>query len=198
MRGEMNTARRESPSTGMSEEDGLLQRWEPLARYLARRFAGVAELEDLEQIARLALLRAARRFDPAYGTQFQTFAAHIILGDLRHYIRDQAPAIRIPRRWWELRPRLVRAREQLEQELGREPTIGEVAARLAVSEEDAVCALATDEFFRLERLDQPRPTPEGWTTEPLSETVGGADPRLEAVEQHLAIQRAMERLPARL
>jgi RNA polymerase sigma-B factor len=198
MREILNAATRESRSKGQPEEDRLVQRWEPLARHLACRFAGAAEIEDLEQIARLALLRAARRFDPAYGTQFQTFAAHTILGHLRHYVRDQAPAIRVPRRWWELRPRLERAREQLEQELGRKPMIVELAARLAVSEEDVVSVFAADEFFRLERLDQPRVTPEGWTTEPLSETIGGADPHLEAVEQHLAIRQAMERLPSRL
>jgi RNA polymerase sigma-B factor len=198
MRGKLNAAKKASRSRSMPEEDGLLKRWEPLARLLAHRFAGAAELEDLEQIARLALLRAARRFDPAYGTQFQTFAVHTIVGHLRHYIRDQAPAIRIPRRWWELRPGLERAREQLEQELGRDPTIGEVAVRLAVSEEDVVGVLAGDEFFRPERLDQPRATPEGRTTEPLSEMIGGADPRLEAVERHIVIQQAMERLPVRL
>jgi RNA polymerase sigma-B factor len=194
----LNTTERKSRSQAGSEEDTLLQRWEPLARYLAHRFAGAAEREDLEQVARLALVRAARRFDPAQGTQFRTFAAQTIVGHLRHYIRDQAPAVRIPRRWWELRPRLERAREQLAQGLGREPTIDEMAARLAVSEEDVAGVLAAIESFRLERLDHPRATPEGGATEPLSETVGCADPQLEAVEQQVALQQVMMRLPTRL
>jgi RNA polymerase sigma-B factor len=198
MKGTLNAKETESRPQGVSGEDAMLQRWEPLARHLAHRFAAAAEREDLEQIARLALLGAARRFDPAQGTQFRTFAAETILGHLRHYVRDRASAVRIPRRCWELRPRLERAREQLEQGLGREPTISEIAARLAMSEEDVAAVLAADEFSRLERLDQPRATPESWTAEPLSETVGCADPRLEAVERHIAIQQAMERLPARL
>ena len=176
-------------------EEAVLRRWEPLARHLARRFAAAAETEDLEQIARLALLSAARRFDPAHGAQFQTFAARTILGHLRHYIRDRAPAIRIPRRWWELRPHVEQAREQLTQELGRAPAIDEIAARLGLSEEDVVEVLVADEFVRLERLDQPRLAPEDGSTELLSETIGGADPRLEALELHLVIQQAMEGLP---
>src|SRR5262249_35385656 len=121
---------------GETAEEALLQRWEPLARYLARRFVGAREREDLEQVARLGLLRAARRFDPALGWQFSTFAAATILGDLRRYLRDRGPVIRCPRRWWELRPRLEEARERLAQGLGREPTCSELADRLAVSEED--------------------------------------------------------------
>jgi RNA polymerase sigma-B factor len=198
MKGALYATETENRSQGVSREDALLQRWEPLARYLAHRFAGAAERDDLEQVARLGLLRAARRFDPAQGTQFSTFAAHTIVGHLRHYIRDRAPAVRIPRRWWELRPRLERAREQLAQGLGREPTIGELAAWLAVSEADVAGMFAADESLRLERLDHPRATPEGWATEPLSETIGGADPQFEAVEQHVALQQAMELLPKRL
>jgi RNA polymerase sigma-B factor len=194
----LNTAERERRSQSAAEEDALLQQWEPLARYLAHRFAGAAEREDLEQVARLALLRAARRFDPAQGTQFRTFAAQTIVGHLRHYIRDQAPAVRIPRRWWELRPRLERAREQLAQGLGREPTLGEMAARLAVREEDVAGVLAAVEFSRFERLDHPRATSEGRPTEPVSETIGCPDPQLEAVEQHVALQQVMMRLPTRL
>ena len=198
MKGVLYTAKTESTSHGVPGDEALLQRWEPLARLLAHRFTGAAEREDLEQIARLAVLEAARRFDPVRGTQFSTFAVHTILGHLRHYVRDRAPAVRIRRRWWEMRPRLERAREQLEQELGREPTIGEVAARLTVSEEDVAAVLAAQELFRLERLDRPWATPEGLTAEPLAETIGGADPGLEAVEQQIVIRQAMARLPARL
>jgi RNA polymerase sigma-B factor len=198
MKGMLNAAKTESRSQCVPEEDTLLQRWEPMARLLAHRFAAAAEREDLEQVARLALLRAARRFDPAHGTQFSTFAAQTILGHLRHYVRDRAPDIRVPRRWWELRPRLERARAQLAQELGREPTIGELAVRLAVSEEDVAGVLAAEGCFRLERLEQPWVVAESCTAEPLSETIGCADPRLEAVERRIVIQQAMERLPARL
>jgi RNA polymerase sigma-B factor len=183
---------------GETAEEALLKRWEPLARYLARRFVGALEREDLEQVARLALLRAARRFDPTRGWQFSTFAAATILGDLRRYLRDRGPIIRCPRRWWELGPRLEQARERLAQGLGREPTIPELAARLAVSEEDVAGALGLKELCHPRPLDEPRLTCEGDEPDSLAATIGGADPRLEAVEQRVAVGQAMEALPARL
>jgi RNA polymerase sigma factor (sigma-70 family) len=70
-----------------------MKRWEPLARHLAYRFMDAAEREDLEQVARLALLQAARRFDPSRGDQFSTFAVPVIMGHLRHYLRDREPMI---------------------------------------------------------------------------------------------------------
>src|SRR5437879_826563 len=121
-------------------EEALLRKWEPLvlriARYMALRFEGNVESEDLEQVARLALLQAARRFDPERNCRFSTFAYSTIMGHIRHYLRDRAPAVRIPRRWVDLRPRLKRAAEELAQALGREPSVGELADRLGVSEEE--------------------------------------------------------------
>jgi RNA polymerase sigma-B factor len=188
----------DSRMRGELAEEALLQRWEPLARYLARRFVGAMEREDLEQVARLALLRAARRFDPTRGWQFSTFAAATILGDLRRYLRDRGPVIRCPRRWWELGPRLEQARERLAQGLGREPTIPELAARLAVSEEDVAGALGLKELCHPRPLDELRVTLDGDEPESLAATIGGVDPRLEAMEQRVAVGQAMEALPARL
>src|SRR5262249_49780835 len=82
----LNTAEPQGRSSAAAEEEALLKQWEPLARYLAQRFAKTAEREDLEQVARLGLLRAARRFDPAQGVLFRTYAAQTIVGQLRHYI----------------------------------------------------------------------------------------------------------------
>ena len=106
-------------------EEALLRQWEPLVRQLAFRFEGVAEREDLEQIARCALWQAARRFDPTRGCQFTTYAFPTIQGALLRYLRDRALPVKIPRAWWELRPRLRREAEVCTQELGREPTVAD-------------------------------------------------------------------------
>src|SRR5438105_12840254 len=127
MEGLLNAAETESTSQSVPEDETLLQRWEPLARHLAGRYTGAAEREDLEQVARLALLQAARRFDPARGRPFPAYAIPTILGALRHYLRDQQRAIRIPTRWWDLYRPLQRLREHLAPALGREPTEAELA-----------------------------------------------------------------------
>jgi RNA polymerase sigma-B factor len=195
---ERRPAGRSAALAAPRNEEALLQRWEPLARYLAHRFVGALEREDLEQVARLALVQAARRFDPARGCQFSTFAAVTILGELQRFLRDRGPAMRVPRRWWELRPRLEKARERLAQLVAREPTVTELAAQLAVSEADVAGALGVYELYHLQPLDHPHTTPEGGEPESLAGTLGFTDPRLEAVEQQVGFQQMMQRLPDRL
>src|SRR5262245_35117851 len=94
---ERRAAGRTAALAAPRDEEALLQRWEPLARYLTRRFVGALEPEDLEQVARLALVQAARRFDPARGCKFSTFAVVTILGELHRYLRDRGSAMRVPR-----------------------------------------------------------------------------------------------------
>jgi RNA polymerase sigma-B factor len=80
-------------------EAALVRLWEPralrMARRFTRRFPGRAEQEDLDQVARLGLLQAARRFDPGRNCSFSTYAYQTIAGHRRHYFRDHIPALRI-------------------------------------------------------------------------------------------------------
>jgi RNA polymerase sigma-B factor len=195
---ERGPAERTTTPAAPRNEEALLQRWEPLARFLAHRFVGALEREDLEQVARLALVQAARRFDPGRGCQFSTFAAVTILGELQRFFRDRGPAMRVPRRWWELRPRLEKSRERLARLVAREPTVTELAAHLSVSEADVAGALGIYELYHLQPLDQARTMHEGGEPESLAGTIGFTDPQLEAVEQHVAFQQVMQRLPDRL
>jgi RNA polymerase sigma-B factor len=179
-------------------EEVLLKRWEPLARQLASRFNRTAEREDLEQVARLALLQAVRAYDPGRGCQFSTFAVRMMIGAIQHYVRDRAPAVRIPRRWWDLRPRIHQESAAFGQAVGREPTVAELAERLGVSEEDVAGALEAHVLYRPMSLDDPCARPESTASEPLAGCLGARDPLLDAVEQRLLLQQAMEDLPRRL
>jgi RNA polymerase sigma-B factor len=200
----MLTTRRRQVSEGgltgnqQTSEDLGIQQQERLVRHLAGRFAGLAEREDLEQVARLALWQAWRRFDPARGCRFSTFALPTVQGELLHYLRDQGPAVRIPRSWWDLRPRLKREADAFALEQGREPTVDELAVRLGVSEEDVTGALGVSDIHYAVSLDEPHGGPEGEETEPLTAKIGASDPRLEAVELRVMVRQSMERLPARL
>jgi RNA polymerase sigma-B factor len=171
-----------------------------MARYITRRFHGTAEQEqdDLDQIARLGLLQAARRFDPRRNCPFGTFAFQTIAGRLLHYIRDRTPALRIPRRWFDLRPHLMRLAAELVQVLEREPTVPELAERLGVSEEDVAGALGAQEFYRPASLDAMRAGAEGDEYEPLAGQIGAEDPVLEALELRVALQQLLTALPERL
>jgi RNA polymerase sigma-B factor len=89
--------------------------------------------EELVQIGSLGLIRAIERFDPGRGHAFSSFAVPYIRGEIQHYLRDRSTSMRIPRRWQALQSRSSRVIQQLQQELGRYPREGEIAASLGVS-----------------------------------------------------------------
>lgn len=114
----------------------------PLVRYLAQRYRHLGEpFDDLVQVATIGLINAVDRYDPAHGATLATYAAPTIVGEIKRYFRDRAWAVRVPRRLQELHAKLGVARASLTQEIGRQPTVLEVADRLGVDVEDALEAL---------------------------------------------------------
>src|SRR3982074_1188802 len=129
-----------------------------LAEYLARRFANRGEaLDDLVQVGSLALIKAVDRFDPDRGVEFSTYATHTIVGELKRHFRDKGWAVRAPRRMQELYLPPTPVVATPSQELGRSPTIAELANETQVSEEDVLEALEAGQAYRFASLDAPAP-----------------------------------------
>ncbi|MGR4065148.1 MAG: sigma-70 family RNA polymerase sigma factor [Vulcanimicrobiaceae bacterium] len=108
-------------------------------RYLcvraARRFLrSPMDRADLEQVAAIGLIKAVDRYDVACGTPFEAYAWILIVGELMHYVRDSESAVRAPRKLRELDKRWTRARRELTNEAGRDPSDAEVSARLHLDE----------------------------------------------------------------
>lgn len=114
------------------ERERLVHEHLPLVRHVARRFSGLFDdSEDAVQIGVIGLLKAIDRFDPERGFAFSTYAVPLILGEIQRHLRDRGP-LRVSRDLQQL-ARQARAREEeLQQELGRPPTLKETAAALDV------------------------------------------------------------------
>ena len=125
-----------------------------LALHLARRFSnrGVS-LDDLEQVASLGLLRAIDRFDPDRGLEFSTFATPTIIGELKRHFRDKGWSVRVPRRVQELHMRLNAIVAELTHQLGRSPTISELATAARASEEEVLEAMEAAQAYRSHSID---------------------------------------------
>jgi RNA polymerase sigma-B factor len=136
--------------------DQLLVRFQPLSEYLARRFAGRGEdSDDLAQVASIGLLNAIDRFDPERGVQFSTYAAATIVGELKRHFRDKRWTVRVPRQLQETGLRINKTIPELTQQLGRSPTIGEIAERVGSTREDVLEAMQAAEAYSSASLDAP-------------------------------------------
>lgn len=181
-----------SPKT----RDELIEAHLGLAEYLARRFSNRGEpLDDLTQVASVGLLKAVDRFDPTRGVEFSTYATHTIVGELKRHFRDKGWAVRAPRRMQELYLRLGRIVSTLSQELGRSPTIPELAADAQVSEEEVLEALEAGQAYRFASLDAPSPGEDEGDT--MSSQLGEEDAGMIDAEHRVALSPLLAQLPKR-
>jgi RNA polymerase sigma-B factor len=175
----------------------LVHQYTALVHSLARRFAGRGEpLEDLEQVGYLGLIAAINRFDPGLGLEFTTFATPTILGEIKRYFRDKSWAVRVPRRLQETYARVVRTQQELSQELGRGPTVPEIAARLELEPDEVLQALEAGPAQRALSLESPigQGDEEGGE---LGDKLGAEDENLGRIELQNMLAGAMRHLTPR-
>ena len=135
----------------------LTERFLPLARSLARRYESSGEsLDDLTQVASLALLKAIDRFDSQRAVAFSSFAVPTIVGELKRYFRDYGWSVRVPRSLQELALHAQRESDQFASEHGHAPTAGQLAQRLGVDVEQILEAREAVGARRAASLDRPR------------------------------------------
>jgi RNA polymerase sigma-B factor len=167
-----------------------------LAEYLARRFSNRGEpLDDLVQVASLGLIKAIDRFEPERGLQFSTYATHTITGELKRHFRDKGWAVRVPRRIQELHLRLSEIIGSLSHELGRSPTISEMAKRADVSPEEVLEAIEAGQAYRFTSIDAPTGSDEDGAS--LSAQLGDEDEKIEHVDQRVSLSPLITQLPRR-
>ncbi|HWE32539.1 MAG TPA: SigB/SigF/SigG family RNA polymerase sigma factor [Solirubrobacteraceae bacterium] len=178
------------------DRDQLIERFMPLARKLARRYAGTREpFDDLMQVAYLGLVKAVDRFDPDRGAAFSSFAVPTIVGELRRYFRDLGWAAHVPRGAQEMALMVERARTAYATQHGVGPTVEELADELGWSIEDVLTGIEAGAAQHSVSLDAPCERDEERAT--LVDTVGTLDLGLEAVETRLSIVNAARNLTAR-
>lgn len=174
----------------------LIERFMPLARSLARRYHRSGEpLDDLVQVAAVALVKAIDRYDPARGCAFSSFAVPTIAGELKRHFRDHSWTVRPPRDLQEVTLRVENALTRVTQQLDRSPTTRELATAAGLDEEQVLEALQARRGRSGVSLQAPQGEPgEGMT---LGDTLGEDDPELERAEQRAALEDLLKTVPTR-
>jgi RNA polymerase sigma-B factor len=134
--------------------DEIVSRFLPLARSLARRFSSGGEpLEDLEQVAALALVKAVDGFDPTRGTAFSSYAVPCIAGAIKRHFRDCGWSVRVPRELQERAMVVHNLENQLSTQNGESPTLAELAEAAAMSTEEVLEARGAYAALHASSLD---------------------------------------------
>ncbi len=100
-------------------------------RYANRRY----EIEDLNQIGAIGLIKAVKKFDISFGVKFSTYAVPMITGEIKRFLRDDG-AIKVSRSIKETAIKARRAEELLRKRLDRNPTISEISEECGIEESE--------------------------------------------------------------
>jgi RNA polymerase sigma-B factor len=167
-----------------------------VALALARRFRGRGvELDDLEQVAYVALVGAVRRYDPALSPDFLIYAVPTIIGELKRHFRDHGWSIRVPRRIQETQRRLEK--EDASPAVGERydnARVARLADQAGVSAEDVDDALTARGCFTPASLDVAVGTSEGGR---LGDLIQADDSAVDAVEARLVLEPLWAGMPPR-
>lgn len=175
----------------------LVARYKGLAVALANGFRNRGEpFDDLLQVAQLGILRSVERFEPDLGVSFTAFAASVVSGEIKKHFRDCAWPVRVPRQIKELHVRLGMVAAKMAGELGRAPTISELAERLETTDERVMLAMEAGMAFRTTSIS--RRVRHEAEDQSVGDLLAGADDvDFEAVEDRILVVELLRRLPYR-
>jgi len=177
----------------LQARDQLAEEMLPLARALAGRYAGRGEpLDDLVQVACVGIMKAIDGFDVTREVRFSSYATPTVLGEIKRHFRDKTWSVRVPRGLQELQLQVAKERDKLTNELGRSPTVQELADAIDAPFEEVLATIQSASARRTRSLDEP--TGEDVT---LADSLGGNDPEIDRAEMRALLDGAFGVLSAR-
>jgi RNA polymerase sigma-B factor len=171
----------------LQAREQLIERYMSLVRSLARRYAYRGEqLDDLVQIGAIGLIKAIDRFDLERGVELTTYATPNIIGEIKRHFRDKGWSVRVPRGLQELNVQISKLVEQLTVQLGRSPTIPELAEAAGVEEEAVLEALESGRAYSSVSLSPGGGSDEDGEFDPL-ESLGTEEHEYEISEDRAVL-----------
>jgi RNA polymerase sigma-B factor len=147
-------------------------------------------MEDVIQAGTIGLIQAVDRFEPDRGLAFSTYAVPTVVGAIRRHFRDATWSMKVPRRVQELRGKIDAAHDSLTQDLGRSPTVAEIAERASVDAQDVLDSLELSRVRKMTQIDAV--APDG---APLADRLGDLDASLAGVDDAETVKKLLASLP---
>ena len=171
----------------LQAREELIERYMSLVRSLARRYSYRGEqLDDLVQIGAIGLIKAIDRFDLERGVELTTYATPNIIGEIKRHFRDKGWSVRVPRGLQELNVQISKLIEQQTVQLGRSPTIPELAEAAGVEEEAVLEALESGRAYSSVSLSTGGSSDDEGELDPL-ESLGAEEREYEVSEDRAVL-----------
>jgi RNA polymerase sigma-B factor len=181
----------------LAARERLIESLIPVVRSIAYRYAGRGEqIDDLEQVASVGLIKAIDRFDLDRDVELMTYVFPTVVGELKRHFRDRGWSVTVPRRLKELHYRLSRLIEELTATLGRSPTISELAQDAGVDEEEVVEALEVGRAYASRSLTRALDSDDGGRVE-LIDLTDDEEHGYEAAENRELLSSGLRALDER-
>ena len=176
----------------LAARDQLVLDHLPLVSRLCRRFAHVGEPhDDLVQVGTIGLLKAINKFDRRRGNIFVAFAVPVIVGEIKNYFRDHGWAVKVPRKLQQRTLAVDRTVAGLCQELGRAPTVLEIATAAGFSTEEVYQTFEVERYGRPLSLDAEYDREDSQRTVSILDYLGSEDPDLEGLADKMDLTEAL-------
>lgn len=166
----------------------------PLVKHLAHRYRDRGEsVDDLVQVGTIGLIKAIDHFDVERGSELATYATPTILGEIKRHFRDHTWALHMPRRMQDLQHQVTSATDALTFELGRSPTVREIAERVGITVEEVLDVIEARQAYATTSIEAPA----GSENLQLADTLGTEDPALHVVDDRESLLPLLRSLPER-
>jgi len=171
--------------------------YEPLVKFLANKYSNKGiQVEELVAVGNVALIRAIKRYKPNNGASFTTYVSNVILGEIKHFFREQGWGLRVPRQLQENYLRINKIIEELAQKLNKSPTIPEIAAKVKLSEEMVLEAIEVGDAYNPISIDAEHEFNNGGSTK-IVNFLGKEDKELKRIIDKIDIEKVLDKLGKR-
>ena len=162
-------------------QDKLVKHYRKLIESLAYKYSkGQSHHEDLVQVGMVGLIGAINRFDISFDRKFEAFLVPTVIGEIKRYLRDKTWSVHVPRRIKEIGPRIKKVGDELTNELGRSPSILEIANRLEMGQ--SYNALSVDHSIEADK---------DGSTVTLLDIMGQQDDNYDLTEKRMILERIL-------
>ncbi|CDQ40899.1 MULTISPECIES: RNA polymerase sigma factor SigB [Virgibacillus] len=179
-------------------QEKIVLTYKDLVESIARKYSKNSSIhEDLVQVGMIGLLAAVRRYDPAFGKSFESFAIPTIIGEIKRFIRDKTWSVHVPRRIKELGPKIKKAVDTLTTETQKSPSVKEIADYLEVSEEDVLETMEMGKSYKALSVDRKIEADSDGSTVAILDLVGKEEDGYNSIDQKMLLEKILPILSER-